>query len=271
MLLKRILAGALCAVIAAGTAYYGVHYRFFDKPLSEEEQQSFEEQIRLPDGFILTASRDCFNTVRNTMQAVNDSVKTGAYAIELDVAFDADSVPYLAEGNDYITDLSVPLEKVFEKYANEPLLRYVLNIRNFATQDKLFTLAREYNLLDHIILGGFTLDDLREHIDDFNGFPIIAQLKTSGVNLHDRQQCVDLLWEYRDAGAGYIVTTADIVTPELLDAIPEVMSVNLVLRDVRSKYEMFQALSMNPRMIITDQPDVLYTIMFEGDHITFNF
>ena len=77
MLLKRILIGILSAVIAAGGIFYGVTYRFFDKPLTQKAQEAFEEQISLPDNFILAASSDCYNDVKNTMQAVHDSVKEG--------------------------------------------------------------------------------------------------------------------------------------------------------------------------------------------------
>ncbi|MGN0636499.1 MAG: hypothetical protein ACI4I5_09790 [Acutalibacteraceae bacterium] len=269
MLLKRILIGILSAVIAAGGIFYGVTYRFFDKPLTQKAQEAFEEQISLPDNFILAASSDCYNDVKNTMQAVHDSVNSGAYAIELDVSFAEDSTPYLAEGSDYITEVSVPLEKVFEKYAGEPSLRYVLHVMNFRTQEKLLALAQQYDLLSRILLTGFSREDLELHAADYGAFPIAADLDVSFKDLHDVKQCRELLSVYRNNGAGMLLTTADTVTAELQQAILGFSVLPLAIRGVESKYDMYYALSLNPRMIITDRPDTLYSILFDGDHMNF--
>lgn len=269
MLLKRILVGVLCAVIAAGSVYYGATYRFYDKPLSQKVQEEFEAQISLPDNFVLAASSECYNDVKNTMQAVHDSVNSGAYAIELDVSFAEDSTPYLAEGSEYITEVSVPLEKVFEKYAGEPNLRYVLRIMNFRNQEKLLALAQQYDLLSRILLTGFSRTDLAQHASDYAAFPIAADLDTAYKDLHDVIECRDLLSAYRNDGAGLLLVSINQMTPELHQAVNGFVHLPLAIQDVQSEYDMYHALSYNPRMIITDRPDALYDILFNGDHIDF--
>ena len=123
MLLKRILAGVLCAVIAAGCIYYGVTFRFFDRVLSVKAQEEFKQTISLPDNFTLAASADCSTEANNSLQAVRDAVSSGAFAIELNVSFNAKNVPYLADGPEYITKESVPeLKKFLVEFEKENTL-----------------------------------------------------------------------------------------------------------------------------------------------------
>lgn len=269
MLLKRILIGVMCAVIVAGSVFWGATYRFFDRPLSEKVQKEFEKQISLPDNFVLVAGSECYNDVKNTMQAVRDGVNSGAYAIELNVSFAEDNAPYLADGSDYITEVSVPLEKVFEKYANETNLRYVLRFMNFGNQDKLLEIAKQYNVLNRIMLVGFSRENLQKHAADYSAFPIAADLDVSYKDLHDVQQCRALLSSYRNSGAGLLLATPSQVTPELHRAVMGFVVLPLAIQGVESEYDMYRALSFNPRMVISNRPDMLYDILFDGDHLNF--
>ena len=128
MLLKRLLCGVLAVVILAAAAYYGWTFRFFDRPLTAEAQKEFVEQVALPNNFTLAASVNSSEGAKNSMEAVREAVKNGSYALELNVAFNDKRVPYLADGPEYITDSSVPLEKVFKAYAAKTYLRFILHL-----------------------------------------------------------------------------------------------------------------------------------------------
>ena len=94
-------------------------------------------------------------------------------------------------------------------------------------------------------------------------------MDTAYKDLHDVIECRNLLSAYRNDGAGLLLVSVNQMTPELHQAVNGFVHLPLAIQDVQSEYDMYHALSYNPRMIITDRPDALYDILFNGDHIDF--
>ena len=266
MLLKRILAGILCAVIMAGCVFYGVTFRFFDRPLSAQAQAEFQSSIALPDNFTLAASVDCAESAKNSLQAVRENIKTGAYALELNVAFNSKNEPYLADGPEYITEKSVTLEKVLLDNDTHDYIRYLLNLRNIVPLQKLKALLKKYDLLNRVILCGVTPDVAKENSTDFAGFNLCTEIDASSINLKNAQSCRTLIYRCVNVGAAYVRCSADSVTPEL-NSVLKSGKVKLIIDHVHTDYEMYYALSLNPRVIITDRPAELYTLLYANDYL----
>ena len=266
MLLKRILAGVLCAVITAGCIYYGVTFRFFDRVLSVKAQEEFKQAISLPDNFTLAASVNCSESAKNSLQAVRDAVRSGAFAIELNVSFNAKNVPYLADGPEYITKESVPLSKVFEENVDQASLRYLLNMGNLASPEKLQALIRKYDLTRRVILCGFTPETAREHRKDYAAFLRCTDVSGTGVNLTTSENCRKLIARCVNAGIGYMRCTANDVTPELSQTIRS-GTIRLIIDNVHTDYEMYYALSLNPKIVITGRPAELYELLYTNEYL----
>lgn len=267
MLLKRLLCGVLAVVILAAAGYYGATFRFFDRPLTAQAQKEFEEKVALPMNFTLAASVDSFESAKNSMQSVQEGVKSGSYALELNIAFDETRVPYLADGEEYITESSVPLEDVFKAYADHSYLRFILHITEIRSPAKLSKAVLDYDLADRILLTGFSAEDMEKYRSTYGMFRVCMDVDPEYGDLHDSAVCRKLVDESRELGANGLLCSADYATAELRDAVNAVGMFRLLVCDVNSEYNMYFALSLNPQVIITDRPDELYQVMISGDYL----
>ena len=268
MLLKRLLCGVLAVVILAAAGYYGWTFRFFDRPLTAEAQKEFEEQVALPNNFTLAASVDSFESAKNSMESVREGVKSGSYALELNVAFNDKRVPYLADGPEYITDSSVPLEKVFKAYADQTYLRFILHLTTFPNPGKLYDLCRKYDLSDRILLTGFTMVDLDEHASTYGSFRLCMTVDPSYGDLNDEEVCEQLVQDAQDRGAAGLLCSAEIATESLRYAAGTHGQFRLLLCDADSDFNMYYAMSLNPDVIITTRPNELYNLMLSSDYLS---
>ena len=266
MLLKRILAGLLCLVILAGAVYFGCTFRFFDRALSEEAQEEFKASISLPDNFTLTASADCADAPRNSLQAIRSAVDDGAYAVELNIAFDENAVPYLADGADFITPQSVPLETVLEKSANRTYLRYILALHNFAPADVLYGMLQKYNMLERVILCGFTADTIQEQRNNYSRFRLCMDIGSSFTDPENEEICRQLQSDAFNAGVSFLRCSVANASATLSSTLRS-GTIGLILDHVETEYDMYNALSMNPGVVITTHPKELYHLLFENGYI----
>ncbi len=270
MFLKRIFVLLLCGLIAGGCVIYTMTFRFFDRPLTESKQEEFREQIHLPDNFTLAASVNSFDTVKNTLQSARKNVSGGSYALELNVTFDADGTPYLADGPEYITDASVKLESIFKEFQDSTYLRYILRLMNHTTASSLIKLAVQYSLIGRIMLIGFSPEELPEHIEQYCNFMLCVELDPSSVRMSDHDACCELVRNYIDNGASAVSCKLGDVTDAFVEALDESGELRFVLEDVDSNYEMYHALSLNPNIIITAHPEVLYDMMLSQNYLDLN-
>ena len=268
MLLRRIWVVLLCGLIAGGALFYTFTFRLFDRPLTNAKQEEFQQQISLPDNFTLAASVNSFETVKNTLQAARDNVNNGAYALELNVTFGKDDAPYLADGAEFLTPSSVPLETIFKEFQDSSYLRYVLRLQNQTQGSALMDLAAQYNVTGRIMLIGVSVDDLPKYAEQYASFLLCVQPDADDLSDADAfRSFVDICADYGVAGVScglYDVT----------DAFREILYENgqlrLVLDGVNSNYEMYYALSLNPNIVITEQPEALYEMMLSQDYLDLN-
>ncbi|MBQ7543075.1 MAG: hypothetical protein IJT44_12380 [Clostridia bacterium] len=270
MLLKRIWIILLCAVIGVGTIDYAVHFRFFDRPLTQAKQEEFQSKILLPSNFTLAASVNSFDTVKNTLQAAKQNVSKGSYALELNVAVGTNGKLYLADGPDYITEESELLDSVFKAFRDKDYLRYILNMKNFGNPDTLAELLLKYDLIGKVMMTGIALEDLEELAPSYCNCYICVELTPDTIRLNSSKACLEAMQHCVDYGVYAVSCTLPQITDELRDALVKVHELHLVIRDVHSEFSMYESLSFNPIVVITDQPDLLYKMMLSQDYLDLN-
>ena len=266
MLLKRILIVVLSLAVLSGAIFFGVTFRFFDRPLSAKAQQDFRDTIALPDNFTLAASPVSTTAAKNSLQSTRLAVKSGAWALELNVAFNDKGVPYLADGPDYITSESVPLETVLRENAKRDTLRYILTLHNFGSAQKLFEMVRTYCSVDRVVLCGFTFQNILDVRSQYNNFKLCIDVDPSFGNLKDDDICAGLRQKACNAGAAYVRCSMENATQALSDAL-KVGTLGLILERVQNEYDMFFSLSLNPMVVITDHPGDLYEFLYTHDYL----
>ena len=271
MFLRRIFVVLLCGLIAGSGAIYTLTFRLFDRPLTEAKQEKFQEQIVLPDNFTLAASVNSFGTVKNTLQSARNNVSNGAYALELNVAYDPEGTLYLADGPEYITDASVKLETIFKEFRDSTYLRYILRLtNNLPEMYSLADLAVQYSLIGRIMLIGIAPDELETFVEQYCNFLLCIELDTGSIKMSNHDACYETLQNYTDAGAVAVSCKLDEVTDTFREALSENGQLRFVLENVNSTYEMYHALSLNPNIVITEHPEILYNMMLSQDYLDLN-
>lgn len=269
MILKRIVVCALCLVIVGATAFYTFSYRFFDKILSGEQKEAFCSETSLPDGFLVVAAADTFDVIKNTDESLISNYKSGSYALELNVSFTDKGVPVLADSYEYITDGSVTLESVFEKFKNKSYLNYIINVSDFSDCSLFNALALKYNLTDRIIISGFGIEDFDTVATALYSYPVCVDLGDEVKDLSDVNYCQALIDEIDNYGIHSIRCSIDKVTKEFADTIYENQTLKLIISDVDSDFDMYHALSLNPNGIISKNPHEFYSILVENNFLDY--
>ena len=270
MILRRICVLLLCGLIAGGCIVYTVTFRFFDRPLSQSKQEEFQQRISLPNQFTLAASVNSVDTVKNTLESARKNVRDGAYALELNVTYAEDGTLYLADGPEYLTEASVKLESVFKDFRDSSYLRYILRLMNNTDKPTLVDLAVKYGLLGRVMLIGIAPENLEAYSEQYTNFMLCAQIDAGSVRMSDKDACIELLQFCTNFGAGAVSCKQTDVTDTFRDALAENGQLRFVLEDVDSNYGMYYALSLNPNIIITPHPEILYNMMLSQDYLNLN-
>lgn len=268
MLLKRITALLMCLITVGATIYYAFSYRFFDKILSSEQKEAFCKETSLPDGFLLAASSESFDSVKNSDESLQSNLKSGSYALELNVAFTDKGIPVLADGSEYVTDDAVTLESVFSRFKNKDYLRYIINITEQTDYTVLNQLTKKFDLIDRIIISGFSFDSLDFMMNQLYSYSVCLDIDEFG-NLSDIEYCRELIDEISNYSPFAIRMSIDEVTKEFADAINENQIITLIIDNVDSTYDMYYALSLNPGGIISKDPHKFYSILVEHDFLDY--
>lgn len=270
MFLKRIFVVLLCGLIAGSTVIYTLSFRLFDRPLTEAKQEKFQEKIVLPDNFTLAASVNSFDTVKNTLESAKKNVSSGSYALELNVSYDADGTPFLADGSEYITPASVKLETIFKEFRDTSYLRYIIRLMNRTEKPSLIDLAVKYGLIGRIMLIGFSADELADSSALYGNFRICVSLDSLDLKMSSHDACLEALQMYANEGVCGVSCNLRDVSDAFCEAIRETTQLRFVLEDVNSTYDMYHALSLNPHIVITDHPEILYNMMLSQDYLDLN-
>lgn len=268
MLIKRLTALFMCLIVIAATAYYAFTFRFFDKPLTEEQKEAFCKETSLPDGFILAASSYSFDEIKNSEESVLSNFKSGSFTIELDVAFNDNGIPVLADGAEYVTDNAVTLDSVFERFKNKKYLHYIINITEKTDYTEFNKTVQKYSLADRIIISGFTADELEFMMKQLYSYSVCLDITDSG-NFSDIEYCREFSDETANFSPFAIRLSVDDITKELADTINESHNFSVIIDNVDSEYDMYFALSLNPGGIISKDPYKFYSILVERDFLDY--
>ena len=268
MLLKRLTALLMCLITVSATVYYACTYRFFDKILSDEQKEAFCKETSLPNGFLLAASAQSFNNIKNSEESVISNLRSGSFAIELNVAFTDDGIPVLSDGPEYVTDDAVTLESVFERFKNKDYLRYLINIRERADYSVFNGVVKKFSLANRIIVSGFSFDDIDFMSNQLYSYRFCPELTFSG-NLSDPVYCSELAAKINDYGLTMIRINADDITEEFANAVSEETTASLIVDGADSSYEMYYSLSLNPGGIISKDPHKFYSILVEQNFLDY--
>jgi len=268
MLIKRLLAIFMCLIVVGATVRYAFTFRFFDKPLSDEQKEAFCKETSLPDGFILAASSYSFDEIKNSEESVLSNFKSGSFALELNVAFNDNGIPVLADGKEYVTDDAVTLESVFERFKNQKHLRYIINITEKIDYTKFNQTVQKFDLTDRIIISNFSVSDLDFVMKQLYSYSVCLDIPNTG-DFSDKDYCREFADDIANYSPFAVRLSVDDITKELADTINESNNFSLIIDDVDSSYDMYFALSLNPGGIISKDPYKFYSILVEQDFLDY--
>lgn len=249
LIMAAIVVGA---VFTAVSGYKATH-------ISDEKLAEFREAFDLPRHFMNIASAGCCGKTANTFESFYAAYKSGATCIEVNVAFRDGETPVLARGNEFVTERSDTLEKVLDFVKEHDFIRLLLNLKEFTNTDAVFSMINKYGLAEYVYISDVDADSAGFLAERYQNIHLLLTVPDK-ADLSDEGVCASLVDSALKYGAAGFKCDMSRFSDEFGEMLRQKL-LAFIITGVQSKYQMYEALSLNPDGILTPHPKVLYDLM----------
>ena len=217
-----------------------------------------KNNINIPESFTITAHTGCMNTEDNSLESIKMGIENGAKIIEFDLYFTDNGEPVLAHDEPKGGEIS--LGEAFAYLATFENVRANVDIKTVDALEKVYPLAKEYNVEDRIFYTGVK-DEFVEHVR--KNSPEIKYYLNVDVDKSknkDKEYLLSLVEKVENAGAIGINFNYKSASKELVDTFHE-NGLLVSIWTVNNEYNMYKILSFGPDNITTRRPDKLSKII----------
>ena len=216
--------------------------------------------IKLPDGFTITAHTGCMDTEENTLESIKTGAENGASIVEFDLYFTKDGEPVLA--HDEPVGGEVTLDEAFEYISKIPNIKVNVDVKTCDALGKVYPLAEKYGIEDRIFYTGINEEDVETVKKDSPEVAYYLNMDVKKSKATDREYLISLVEKVKNAGAVGINFNYKTATKELVDIFHE-NGLLVSIWTVNDEYNMYKILSFAPDNITTRHPDELSRIVSE--------
>ena len=216
--------------------------------------------IKLPDGFTITAHTGCMDTEENTLESIKIGAENGASIVEFDLYFTKDGEPVLA--HDEPVGGEITLDEAFEYISKIPNIKVNVDVKTCDALGKVYPLAEKYGIEDRIFYTGINEEDVETVKNDSPEVAYYLNMDVKKSKATDREYLISLVEKVKNAGAVGINFNYKTATKELVDIFRE-NGLLVSIWTVNDEYNMYKILSFLPDNITTRNPDELSRIVNE--------
>lgn len=216
--------------------------------------------IKLPDGFTITAHTGCMDTEENTLESIKTGAENGASIVEFDLYFTKDGEPVLA--HDEPVGGEITLDEAFEYISKIPNIKVNVDVKTCDALGKVYPLAEKYGIEDRIFYTGINEEDVETVKNDSPEVAYYLNMDVKKSKATDREYLISLVEKVKNAGAVGINFNYKTATKELVDIFRE-NGLLVSIWTVNDEYNMYKILSFLPDNITTRNPDELSRIVNE--------
>lgn len=244
--------------IISSLAIIGTGVFFGVRTMKMNEYKNTE--LKLPEGFTITAHTGCMDTEENSLESIKTGVENGAQIVEFDLYFTEDGTPVLA--HDKPVGGEVTLEEAFEYLAQFKDVRANVDAKTVDALEKVYPIARKYNVADRIFYTGIKDEFVETVKKDSSEIKYYLNVDVEKSKNTDKEYLLSLVEKVKKAGAIGINFNHKSASRELVDIFHE-NGLLVSIWTVNDEYNMYKILSFAPDNITTRKPDQLSKIISE--------
>ena len=216
--------------------------------------------IKLPDGFTITAHTGCMDTEENTLESIKTGAENGASIVEFDLYFTQDGEPVLA--HDEPVGGEVTLDEAFEYISKIPNIKVNVDVKTCDALEKVYPTAQKYGIENRIFYTGINEEDVETVKKDSPQVTYYLNVDVEKSKATDKDYLLFLVEKVKNAGAVGINFNYKSATKELVEVFHE-NGLLVSIWTVNDEYNMYKILSFAPDNITTRNPDELSRIVKE--------
>ena len=217
-------------------------------------------KLNLPKGFTFTAHTGCMGTKQNSLESMKKGVQSGANIIEFDLR--ANKNGDLVLSHDEPVGGEITLSEAFALLGSFQNTKANVDIKMTDELEKVYTLAKEYNVEDKIFYTGVNddfVDAVKTKSPEVSYF---LNVKVSKLKNKNRNYLLSLVEKVKNAGAIGINFNYKSASKELVDVFHE-NGLLVSIWTVDNEDNMYKILSFGPDNITTRNPNKLSKIILE--------
>ncbi|MBE6784357.1 MAG: hypothetical protein E7536_10160 [Ruminococcaceae bacterium] len=235
--------------------------------IEKAKEELFQNMYSFPESGIITAENGYDNLKKNSLIYVKAALQSDVDCVEVDVCFDEEGVPYVAESADKIDENTMPLEYLIsffhEETSNSGSRRHHLNLHltDAANLKEVGRIVESYEMTDYCFLTGINVNQAKFVRTSCNvNFYIDYEIDKNRVN--DPEYHSMILSDLGRTGAIGINCKIDNFTHELSVMLKENWY-KISFYDVEDELDIIKAISFYPNQIITSNPEYARLILIE--------
>ena len=216
--------------------------------------------IKLPDGFTITAHTGCMDTEENSLESIKVGAENGASIVEFDLYFTENGEPVLA--HDEPVGGEITLDEAFEYISEIDNIRVNVDVKTCDALYKVYPAAVKYGVEDRIFYTGISEEDVETVKKDSPQVPYYLNVDVRKSKADEEKYIMSLVEKVKNAGAVGINFKYTSATKELVDIFHK-NGLLVSIWTVNDEYNMYKILSFEPDNMTTRNPDELSKIVSE--------
>ena len=208
------------------------------------KMKEYKNNIKISDGFTITAHTGCMNTEENSLESIKVGVENGADIIEFDLYFTKTGEPVLSHDEPKGDEIS--LGEAFSYLATLDGVRANVDIKTVDALEKVYPLVKDE-----------FVDSVKTDSPEIKYYLNVDVDKSKNT---DREYLLALVEKVKNAGAIGINFNYKSASKELVEVFHE-NNLLVSIWTVDDEYNMCKILSFGPDNITTRHPDKLSEII----------
>lgn len=217
-------------------------------------------EIKLPDGFTVTAHTACEGTEDNSVEAMKKGVECGANTVEFDLSVNSKGVPVLA--HTYPEKAVATLSEAFDFLSEHPDIKANIDVKTDGRVGFVQSLAKEKGILGQIFFTGIELEEVPAVKETCPDVPYYLNMELNKKKLLNENYIKSLVETTKEAGAIGINLNFKQTSQALVDAFHE-SGLLVSVWTVNTENDMQRMLYYAPDNITTKQVTLLKGIINE--------
>ncbi len=261
-----ILCGLIVlAVMASFTALVAIP-SVRNYTIKSAKKELFQTSYSFPESGIITAENGAGNNKKNSLLYVKSALQNGADCVEVDLCFDENGVPFIAEGAEKITSESMPLEYLVsyvseESDSSQKEYQINLRLRDAANLPAVQEIVSRYHMDDYCFFTGVNINQA-PYVRSNCTIPYYLDYEIDQSKSDNPEYATQVVDEISHSGAIGINCTSDRFS-EMMSVMFKENWLKISFYDIETELEILKALKFSPNNIVTNNPQTVLSLLIE--------